>query len=95
MSRVASCFSPQRAREATGAEIPEKWGKLTKIPLPGPTPENGEKLQKDYKNCISGVSLRLFWGNFPHFRGSDRGGEFLVIFPHFSGISAPVASRAL
>ena len=62
---------------------PRKMGKNYKIPLPGPTPENGEKLHKNYKNCIFGVILPLFWGNFPHFRGSDRGGEFCNFSPFF------------
>ena len=62
---------------------PRKMGKNYKIPLPGPTPENGEKLHKNYKNCIFGVILPFFGGNFPHFRGSDRGGEFCNFSPFF------------
>ena len=57
-------------------------GKNYKIPLPGSTPENGENLHKNYRNCIFGVILPLFWGNFPHFWGSDRGpflGDFRSI----------------
>ena len=58
-----------------------KMGKNYTIPLPGPTPENGEKMQKNYK-------IRS------NFTGRTREGNF-VILPHFSGISTPVASRAL
>ena len=58
-------------------------GKNYKIPLPGPTPENGEKLPKNYKICIFGVIFPLFGANFPHFRGSDRGGEFCNFSPFF------------
>ena len=63
------------------------------------SPKNGEKLQnspprsdpqkwgkncpKNYKNCIFGVILPLFWGNFPHFRGSEWGGEFCNFSPFF------------
>ena len=66
-----------------GRKSPKNEEKF-QIPLPGPTPENGEKLHKNYKICIFGVILPLFWGNFPHFRGSDRGGSF-VTFPIFRG----------
>ena len=73
---------------------PRKMGKNYKIPLPGPTPENGEKLQKNCKNCTFGGILPLFGAFFPIFGGRTGEGNF-VIFPHFSGISAPVASRAV
>ena len=41
--RVASCSSPLRAWEATKAEIPEKWGKITKFPSPVRPPILGKK----------------------------------------------------
>ena len=49
-------------QEATGANIPEN-GENYKLPLPGPTPEIGEKLPKKYNSCIFGVIFPLF-GNF-------------------------------
>ena len=48
---------------------PQKWGKIT------------EKLQKAYFRS----NFSPFWANFPHFRGSDRGGEFCNFFPIFRG----------
>ena len=70
-----------------------KMGKNYKIPLPGPTPENGEKLQKNCKNCIFRSNFTPFLGQFfPIFRGRTGEGNF-VIFPHFSGISAPGPSK--
>ena len=69
-------------------------GKNYKIPLPGPTPENGEKLQKNYKVVFS-EWIYPFLGAFsPIFGGRTGEGNF-VIFLHFSGISALVASQAL
>ena len=61
---------------------PRKWGKITK------------KLQK----CIFGVILPLFWGNFPQFRGSERGGEFCNFSPFFgdfrpSGFPGPLRGK--
>ena len=55
---VASCSSPHRAPEAPGAEIPEKWGKITKNSPPRSNPRKwGEKWPKNYKKCIFGVSF--------------------------------------
>ena len=52
---------------------PRKMGKdLFKISLPGPTPENLTP------------RIQFFFLIFPHFRGSDRGGEFRNFSP-FSG----------
>ena len=73
---------------------PRKMGKITKFPSPVRPPKMGKIAPKNYKNCIFGVILPLFGGNFPHFRGSDRGGEFCSVSP-FSRISATVASRVL
>ena len=69
-----------------------------KIPLPVRPPKFTEKLQKNYKNCIFGVILPLFWGNFPHFRGWDRGGEFCnfsLFFGDFrpGGFPGPVRGK--
>ena len=47
-----------------------------KISLPGPTPKLGESCR---------VMFLLFWGNFRHSRGSDRGREILHLFPIFRG----------
>ena len=46
---------------------PRKWGKIT------------EKLQKMYFRS----NFTPFLGQFPHFRGSDRGGEFCNFSPFF------------
>ena len=73
---------------------PRKIGKIYRI-LPGPTPETREKLRKKYKNCIFGVILPLFGGQFSPFSGVGPGGEFCNFSPFFSGISAPEAFRAL
>ena len=43
----------------------------------------GKNYKKNNKNCIFGVILPLFGGNFPHFRGSDRGGEICNFYPFF------------
>ena len=76
-------FFPLEGPESLRGGNPRKMGKNYKIPLPGSTPEIREKLQEKYKNCIFGVILPLFGGNFPHFRGSDRGGEFCNFSPFF------------
>ena len=60
------------------AEIPEKWGKITKFP----SRPDGEKLPK---SCI-------YPGNFSHFRGMERGGEsrkFSPLFGRFSPRRVP------
>ena len=90
--RLASCLSPYRAPEAPRGGNPRKMGKNYKIPLAGPAPENGEKLPKNYKKCIFGVFFVIFRYFSPIFRGWTGEGNF-VIFPHFSGISAPGGFR--
>ena len=79
LMRIASCFSPYRAPEALPRPNPRKWGKIT------------EKLQKikKYSENTFFVIFRLF---FPIF-GGWIGKENFVIFPHFSGISAPGGFR--
>ena len=84
-SSLYELFFPLEGRGSHRGGNPRKMGKNYKIPLSGATPENGEKLQKNYKNCIFGVILPLFWGNFPHFRGLHRGGEFCNFSPIFRG----------
>ena len=82
--RLASCFSPYRAPEAPGAEIPEKWEKITKFPSPVQPRKWGkitEKLQKMYFRSI----FCNFSVIFPHFRGLDRGGESCNFFPFLGG----------
>ena len=54
-----------------------------------------EKLQKLQ---TFGVILPLFWGNFPHFRGLDRGGEFCDFSPFFGdfrpdGLPGPLRGK--
>ena len=44
--RIASCFSPCRAPEAPGVEIPEKWGKITKFLSPVQPPKMGQNYRK-------------------------------------------------
>ena len=69
---LASCFSPYRAREATGAEIPEKWGKITKFPSPVRPPKMGKITPKKAVKLLRKYHLCNFSVIFPHFRGSDR-----------------------
>ena len=82
-TRFASCFSPYRAPEAPGAEIREKWGKITKFPSPLQPPKMGEKLPKNYKKMYFRSIFCNFWVIFPHFRGLDRGAEFCNFSPFF------------
>ena len=72
----ASFFSPYRAPEAPGAEIPEKWGKITKFPSPVQPPKMGKNYRKITKNTPKIDFFCNFSVIFPHFRGLDRGGEF-------------------
>ena len=44
-------FSPKRAREATRAEIPEKWGKITKFPSPVRPPKMEKIAPKKGQHC--------------------------------------------
>ena len=89
--RLTSCFSPWRAREATGAEIPEKWGKNAKFPSPVRLPENGENCPPKVVKLLRKYNFCNFSVIFPIFGGRTGEGNF-AFFPHFSGISAPVAS---
>ena len=66
---------------------PEKWGNITNFPSPVRPPKTGKIAPK------KGSSLRkynscTFSAIFPHFRGSDRGGEFCNFSP------GPEASQA-
>ena len=58
-------------------------GKNYKISLPGPTPENGKIGPKKGKNHSENTNFVIFSVIFPHFRGSDRGGEFCNFSPFF------------
>ena len=49
---VASCFSPYRAPEAPGAEISEKWEKITKFSSPVQPPKMGKNYRKITKNVF-------------------------------------------
>ena len=54
---------------------PRKMGKNYKIPSPVRPPKMGKIAPKKYKNCIFGVILPLFGGNFSPFSGvGPRGG---------------------
>ena len=74
-SFFASCSSRERARKASGAEIPRKKGKNCKIPLPSPPlkmwkipPQNGENYSETTQFC--NYSGRIGEGNsvvFPIF----------------------------
>ena len=58
---VAGCFPPYRARKASGAEIPEKWGKITKFPSPGRPPKMGKNYRK-ITNFVFSESFFPFLG---------------------------------
>ena len=62
---------------------PRKMGKNYKIPLPGPTPENGENCPKKGVKLLRKYNFCNFYVIFPHFRGSDRGGELCNFSPFF------------
>ena len=59
-NNVASCFSPYRAPEAPGVEIPEKWGKITKFPSPVQPPKMGKNYRKNTKKVFSEYFLVIF-----------------------------------
>ena len=74
---------PLRGPGSHRAEHPEKWGKITKFPSPVRPP----KLGKNYRTITKlsfWSNLPLFSGNFPFFRGSERGGEFCNFSPFFA-----------
>ena len=77
-------FFPLEGPKSLRAEIPEKWGKLTKFTSPVRPPKMG-KITENYKNCIFGVILPFFGGIFPtlKFGGSERGEEFSNFSPFF------------
>ena len=52
-------FFPLQSPGSLRGGNPRKMGKNYKIPLPGPTPENGEKLPKNYHNTPN-----TFFGHF-------------------------------
>ena len=67
MTARLSCelFFPLEGPESLRGGNPRKMGKNYRIPLPSPSPEIREKLQNNYKICIFGVILPLFWAIFP------------------------------
>ena len=66
----------------SGRKSPKNGEKLQNSP-PRSGPRKWGKITTNYENCIFGVSLPLFWGNFRHLRGSERGGEFCNFSPFF------------
>ena len=60
-----------------------EMGKNYEIPLSSATPENGEKLQKNYKNCIFGVIFTPFLGQFSPFSGVGPGRGICNFSPFF------------
>ena len=79
-----SCVVPLRgARKGSGAEIPEKWGKLTKFPSPVRLPKLGKITEKKPKNVFLEYFFPFFGAIFPFFRGSGRGGAFCNFSPFF------------
>ena len=77
-----------------GAEIPEKWGNLQNS-RPRSDPE---KLQKNYKNCIFGLILPLFIGQFSPFSGVGPGRgicNFYAFFGDFrpNGFPGPLRGK--
>ena len=72
-----------------GRKSPKNVEKITKLPFPVP------EIRENYRritpqNCVFGVILPFFGGQFRHFRGSDQGGECCKFAPFFG-----VALRAL
>ena len=59
-TRIAGCFPPYRARKASGAEIPEKWGKITKFPSPVRPPKMGKIGPKKGKNYSENTKFVIF-----------------------------------
>ena len=67
-------FPLQRAQEASGVEILQNWGKITKKSPPQPDPrQRGTLPQKGGKNYSENAMFDVcdFGENFPQFRGSD------------------------
>ena len=62
---------------------PRKTGKNYEIPLPSPTPENGEKCRKITKIVFSEQFYRFFGAIFPIFGGRTGEGEFCNFSPFF------------
>ena len=50
---LCELFFPLQSPEATGAGIPEKWGKITKFPSPAQPPKMGENYRKITQNVFS------------------------------------------
>ena len=85
-------------RKASERNSPKKGEKLLNSP-PRSDPRNGEKLQKNCKNCIFRVVFPLFWGNLPHFEGVGPGEKFSNFSPFFGdfrpgGFPSPLRGKA-
>ena len=80
-SFACCCFPLQSPGSPRGGN-PLKIGKNYKIPLPGPTPENGEKLPKNYKKYSENTFFE-FYGNFFPIFGVWTGEGSFVTFPIF------------
>ena len=87
------CFSPYRAPEAPGAEIPEKWEKLQNSPPRSNPRKWGKITEKLPKNLFSEYFFCNYSVIFPHFRGLDRGGEFCNFSPFFRDFRLGVSVR--
>ena len=77
-----------------------KNGKELQLPLPGPTPETREKLPQKGVKLLRKYNFCTFSVIFPHFRVSDRGGEFCNFSPFFGnfqpgGFPGPVRGKQL
>ena len=82
-------------RRASGAENPEKWGKLQNSP-PRSEPQKWGKIgPKNYKNRMFGASFPFLGPIFPILGVGPVRIGFRNFSLHFSGISALQALRAL
>ena len=79
-------FSPLEGPESLRTGNPRKMGNNYKIPLPGPTPENGENWPQKEEKLLRKCKICNFSVIFPHFRGSARGGEFCNFSPFFGDL---------
>ena len=83
-------FPPRGPGKPPGRKSPKNGENLQNSPPRSDPQKWGTNHRKNYKNSIFGVIFPLFGANFPHFRGSDRGGE-ICNFSDFrpGGLSGP------